>query len=302
VGSAEIAAGRVTTGILRGPLFRRLFQDVYVHADVDVTYLVSCEAAALMVGAASDLSVESTGLLAGWSAAEMLGAACAPDGVSAEVLVPGRTRRTQDGLVVHRGRVRPDETVAGVRIPDPARRGRFVPGRTVITTSPLRTAFDLVRREDRIEAVIALDALSRVGRFEPRRVLDLVAQHPRARGSSRLPAIVRLSSPLAESPMETRVRLALHDGGLPPPVLQHPVGPYRIDLAYPELLLGIEYDGAHHRSAEQARDDLVRQEFLAARGWRILRPAGRDVLRRPDIVADRVRYERHVSAAGRALT
>ena len=43
--------------------------------------------------------------------------------------------------------------------------------------------------------------------------------------------------------METRTRLALVLDGLPAPQLQVPVGPYRLDMAYPELLLGVEYDG-----------------------------------------------------------
>ena len=48
--------------------------------------------------------------------------------------------------------------------------------------------------------------------------------------------------------METRIRIAIVDGGLPCPELQHPVGRYRLDLAYPHAKLGIEFDGAHHRT------------------------------------------------------
>ncbi|MEU6698531.1 DUF559 domain-containing protein [Pseudonocardia sp. NPDC046786] len=137
--------------------------------------------------------------------------------------------------------------------------------------------------------MIALDALSRIGGFEPAAVLELAARHPGARGSARLPALVALASPLAESPMETRVRLALHDGGLPRPVLQHPVGRYRIDLAYPAVRLGIEYDGRHHLDPSRARADLGRQQFLTEQGWSIHRPDARDVLRRPELVAGGIR-------------
>lgn len=304
IGSVEIAAGSVTKGALRGARFRRLFQDVYLDADVPITYPLLCEAAALAVRATSDTADGTGSALAGWAAAEMLGADCAPDGVPAEVQITAGSRRGQPRLLVHRGGVLPGEIVTGVRIPDPVRKGRFLTGRTVTVTSALRTAFDLARREERIEAVIALDALARVGGFRPADVLDLAARHPGVRGVTRLPDLVALANPLAESAMETRVRLALHDGGLPPPVLQHPVGRFRIDLAYPELLLGIEYDGAHHRTAEQARDDLERQAFLAARGWRILRPVARDVFRAPAVLADRVRaelVERDMSAPSRAL-
>jgi hypothetical protein len=45
----------------------------------------------------------------------------------------------------------------------------------------------------------------------------------------------------AESPMESRVRMALYLGGLPPPAVQHPVVArgtrYHLDLAYPDAFL-----------------------------------------------------------------
>lgn len=305
-GSVAIAAGAVTKGVLRGSGFRRLFQDVYVHASVEVTYLVLCEAAALAVHATSDspsgpLDI-GAGALAGWSAAEMLGADCAPAGVPAEVLIAVGNRRAQPGLLVHRARALPHEIRSGVRIPIPGRRRRYVTGRTVRTLSPLRTAFDLAIREERIEAIIALDALARIGKFAPEQVLDLLLDHPGARGVRRLRDLVALANPLAESPMETRVRLALHDGGLPEPVLQFPVGEYRIDLAYPDVLLGIEYDGAHHREPAQARADLARQQFLTARNWHILRPSAENTIHHPPRVAGHVAHElaqRHTSVVPR---
>lgn len=292
-GATAVRAGLVTPNELRGPRFRRLVRGVHVRADVPVTYLLRCEAVALTVGALAATGRPRPGdartALAGWAAAEVHDARCAPQGVPVEVAVPGGNRRL-DGVLVHRGLLAPDELVAGVRIPAPGgRRPRFVPGRTVTATTPLRTAFDLARRVPRTEAVIALDALARVGGFAPAAVLDLAGRCPGARGIRRLPGLVALSDPLAGSPMETRVRLALHDGGLPPPTLQHPVGPYRIDLSFPRVRLGIEYDGEHHRDPAQARRDLQRQQYLSRAGWVILRPAAADVLRHPDLLALTVR-------------
>lgn len=299
-GAAAVAAGLVTPKQLRGPRFRSPFRGVYLGADVTLTYLLLCEAAALSVGALDVRPPDRPGpappygpvrtALAGWSAAEVLGADCAPQDVPAEVVVTDGHRRNQDGLRVAHVLTLPGEVQNGVPIPDPDRPGRVVPGRTVTTVSALRAAFDLARRESRIDAVIALDALSRVGGFRPDDVLAVAAHHPGARGVARLPELVALASPLAESPMETRVRLALHDHGVPAPVLQHPVGRYRIDLAYPHLLFGIEYDGEHHLDPRQAREDLMRQAFLTSRGWTILRPDGLDVFHRPDHIAGVVRH------------
>jgi very-short-patch-repair endonuclease len=83
--------------------------------------------------------------------------------------------------------------------------------------------------------------------------------------------VIRLANPLAESPMETRIRLAIVLAGLPAPLPQVPVGPYRLDMAYPELMLGVEHDGREHLDQRRALPDLERQAFLTAAGWRIVR-------------------------------
>lgn len=108
-----------------------------------------------------------------------------------------------------------------------------------------------------------------------------------AAGSGQLPEVARLADPLAESPMETRIRLAIGFDGLPLPVLQHPVGAYDLDMAYPEVLLAVEYDGREHLTPERARRDLERQAYLSAAGWKVLRFRAVDVRRRPWLVAPR---------------
>lgn len=284
VGSDAIAAGTVTRSQLRGPRYRALFRDIYVDADVPDSYPLRCEA--------GFLTVRGAGALAGWAASEMFGADCAPARAPVEVVVPGGNRRMRTGLVAHRTTVPEDEIARGVAVRQRDGRGRWriVPGRTVDATSPLRTAFDLARREPRIEAVVALDALGCHCRVDPAEVLDLATRHPGVRGIGRLANLVALADSRAESPMETRIRLALVDGGLPIPELQFPVGPYRLDLAYPGVLLAIEYDGEHHRTPEQARYDLERQAYLDTRGWTVVRPAAREVLATPDALADRIRH------------
>lgn len=98
--------------------------------------------------------------------------------------------------------------------------------------------------------------------------------------------------------METRIRMALLVGGLPAPALQHPVGPYFLDLAYPALRLGIEYDGREHLTQERAMRDLDRQAYLTASGWRkVFRFRAGTVLHSPTTIADTVR--RYVAAEAR---
>ena len=138
-------------------------------------------------------------------------------------------------------------------------------------TSPVRTALDLACRGSLVEAVVGVDALAHAFGFPPRDVVRCAYDHPGRRGSARLPQVVRLANPLAESPMETRIRLAIVLAGLPAPLPQVPVGPYRLDMAYPELMLGVEYDGREHLDQRRALRDLERQAFLTAAGWRIVR-------------------------------
>ncbi|MBO0878565.1 MAG: DUF559 domain-containing protein, partial [Pseudonocardia sp.] len=94
------------------------------------------------------------------------------------------------------------------------------------------------------------------------------ASSPGARGCRRLDEVVRLADPRAQSPPESRLRLLLVWAGLPPVVRhelldEHGFVVARVDLAYPDAKLAIEYDGAVH---VQRRDD-ARDAELADHGW-----------------------------------
>src|SRR5688500_14399514 len=78
-GSAAVAAGLMTPGRLRGPRFQRLFPDVYAPADLEADLALRSAGAAVLV--------EGRGVLAGYSAAELLGASCSPADAPAEVLL-----------------------------------------------------------------------------------------------------------------------------------------------------------------------------------------------------------------------
>jgi hypothetical protein len=273
-GSRAVAAGHVTRGALHGPQFTRLLPDVHVAASVLVDPVVRALAAWELVGA--------TGIIAGYSAAELHGAACAhPDAPAEVLLVPPHQRRSRPGLRVHRDRLGPDDVteVGGLRL-----------------TTPLRTAYDLARWAPNVpEAVVGVDALVRHAAVRLDELCEYASRRGGARAVRQLRAALQLSRHGADSPMETRVRLALVGHGLPEPVLQHPVAvggrTLWLDLAYPAVLLAIEYDGAEHRTAERARRDLVREAQLARAGWTVLRFSAAEVMRRPEEVAARVRHE-----------
>ncbi|KAA1021578.1 DUF559 domain-containing protein [Pseudonocardia sp. EV170527-09] len=271
-GTAALAAGLVTPDLLRGPRFRRLLPDTYAPADAHADLRLRSLAAYLWAG--------PDAVLCGYSAAEVLGASCAPRAAPAEVAVTAVRAgpRSRDGVVVRRDVLDPDE-VTGVR--------------GVRVTTRLRTAFDLARWSGPTEGVVAVDALSR-GSFAPDVLLNLAARHTHARGVRRVVDALVWADPRAGSPPETRLRLVLVRGGLPRPVPQHPVlddarrTALWLDLAYPDHRLGIEYDGGgHFATPEAARADAGRHTRLVAAGWRVLRYTALDMHRRPDeIVAE----------------
>ncbi|MDN5915969.1 MAG: DUF559 domain-containing protein [Pseudonocardia sp.] len=285
-GSEAIASGRVTRGVLRGARHQRLFEDIYVDASVTLTPAVWARAAYLLAAA-------SGGVLAGYSAAELLGASCGPWSAPAEILVAGHVNG-RPGLRVRRGAF----SAADVGAVD-----------GVMTTSPERTAWDLARRLDLVEAVVAVDALAAARRrrptfvpgpvhgpesvarsrrlslspgFDPAALFRRRLATPGARGARQLDRVVELADPRAESPPETRLRLLLVMAGLPAPHVQYPLrdvrGDVRFDLAYPEAKLAIEYDGEEHDDAL----DRARDVHTAALGWHTLRLLKRDLTRTSD--------------------
>jgi Protein of unknown function (DUF559) len=279
-GSAALAAGLLTRARLYGPRFRRVYPDVYVPADRELDLVTRSLAAHLLVR-------DRGGVLAGYAAAAVLGVDCAPDGAQAEVLLATNSR-PHPGLLIHRG------TATGADL--------TVVGDTAVgdlrVTSPLRTAWDLARRLPLVEAVVVVDALARGGAgggeaaggggpigggFAPGELLARRAAEPGARGSRRLVEAVALADPRAESPPETRLRVALVRAGLPRAEVQFPVlDEYgfelaRADLAYPAAKLAIEYDGSVHFEPRRARRDRERDGELAAIGWQTLRLVADDI-------------------------
>ena len=132
--------------------------------------------------------------------------------------------------------------------------------------------------------MIRIDSLLNATRCAPAEVKALAARYPGARGNRLLRSTLDLVDGGAESPQETRLRLLLIRNGFPRPVTQIPVTDKhgrvirRIDMGWPQHLVGIEYDGGHHWTDPDAHAaDITRLEFLAARGWLIIRVSSRQL-------------------------
>ncbi|TDD15823.1 hypothetical protein E1287_41915 [Actinomadura sp. KC06] len=153
-------------------------------------------------------------------------------------------------------------------------------------TTFARTALDCARWLPRYEAVAALDQFLRRG-VETDELTSMARSLQGYCGNKRLREILRLSDRGAASPGESWTRVAVIESGLPRPKTQVPVrgenGQWLyVDLGYPELRVGVEYDGERHHSGRKARaHDARRRAWLTKEmGWEIL-PVTKDFLYRP---------------------
>lgn len=271
-GSVAVAAGLVSKSALRGPRFLRPFPDTYVRAaDVPPDLGVRSHAAYRYV--------EGRGILAGYSAAELFGASCGPEGAPAEVTIPRGAQRRHPGLIVHRERVAPGEitTVRGMRV-----------------TTPLRTADDLARRGELLERIVAVDALANRHRFSPDLLLHFANRCRGARGVDGIPEVLAYADRWAGSPMESRLRMLIVASGLPRPQAQWVVQDPRtrtaiwLDLAYPEHMIGIEYEGNDHTTPTAVLRDAGRYTALVDKGWRIYRYTKFEIMYRPEMIVEQI--------------
>ena len=69
---------------------------------------------------------------------------------------------------------------------------------------------------------------------------------------------------------------------------QHPIDPYVVDLYCAASTLIIEVDGEAHDRGERPKYDEARDNFLKAKGYRIVRISAREVLADADAVAEGV--------------
>jgi hypothetical protein len=250
-GSWAVRTGRITWARLRGPDFRRLEHDVYVGA--------AAERDTRMRVRALRLWSQDRGVIGGPLAALAYDVECPWE--DAELIMPGRCHPAPEDAGIRTARLRPGEIATRFGCP---------------LTTPVRTAFDLARREPLVEAVAAVDALAHTCRFSAEALRRSVAEHAGTRGLVQVRRVIELMDPRAESLPETRLRLGLLARGVPPGVPQLRVvlvtgERVRLDLAWPGAMLALEYDGPEHRTITGQNRDAFRDARLRDLGWEIWR-------------------------------
>jgi hypothetical protein len=269
VATEALADGSITRRELNRS-YTKLHRNVYARADVKLTALDRARAAWLWS--------DRRATLVGHSAAAALGSKWIPD--DAPVELAHSRRPPNQGIAIRSNCIRDDElcTVDGIRC-----------------TTAARTAYDLGRRLPLEAAVIRIDALLNATRVPIADVGAVAARYPGARGIRQLRRAVDFADAGAESPQETRLRLLLIASGLPRPVTQIPVTDghgrvrRRIDMGWPEWMVGAEYDGEQHfTGSDDYANDIDRLEFLANRGWTIVRVSARQLRSERNAIVARV--------------
>lgn len=265
---AEARAAGIPRRSLQGPDYLRIARGLYIPADPGPTPVVLARAALKVAGPHAFVSHHL--------AAGVHGGAV-PHTELLHVSVPQRHRRSSpDGLTIH------------------------VSGRTPVwwagvpLTSPADTFLDLASHLDLVDLVVLGDSLVRAERASTR-ALVRAAETARGRGARRARRAAAYVRAGTDSVMETRARMLLVLGGLPEPVVNLPLTDpdgivrRRLDLAYPEVKVAVEYDGRQHaESRRQWEADVVRREELAVAGWRVLTVLAKDVYRTPGRTLRRV--------------
>jgi len=268
----EARIAGLSDSALRSSPWRQIFQGVWVHSDLEDTRETRLAAARLVIPA--------HGVLRGLTAAWIYGADVRrADDLDVHVGFPeGKRIRNQPGLEVCQETVRPADicVIDGVAV-----------------TSPVRTVFDCLRLLRGHERLVVADALTHLEATNIEEIRRYFAGQRRLRNLRVAELLIDDIEPKSESPMETRLRLTLVDGGLPRPEAQWEITNtagvvmWRLDLAYPDVKLAIEYDGAWHW--KQRRADDKRRAALRALGWEVVVFDADDVYGNPDRVVQEVR-------------
>jgi very-short-patch-repair endonuclease len=197
------------------------------------------------------------------------------------VSVPRSTvRRTTDDLTLHRSN-------------DLPRRDRVVVD-GIPCTSATRTILDCAAVLDDEALEVAFESARRMGLTAPmalqRRADEWCGSgRPGASAIRKLVALQQPGSRALEYRLEVKLARLLRGSGLPQPVRQYRIGPYRVDFAYPMLRFGVEPEGFDYHGYRLAwRRDRRRTAWFERRGWRLMVVTWDDVTKRPAETLERI--------------
>lgn len=262
--SAEAFTLGLSPMSLRGKRFRRLYRDVYVCRDIEMTLIRWLQAARLVLPAGAAISHTTALWLYGVEVGTWWPLQFSTD-------QGAQTRKA--GLLLHRRRG---------TLSRHSRQGLPVLG-------PDRTFVDCATNLGFVDLVITADWLTHL-RVTTLKQLVSYADARHLDGVKRARRALSFARKGAESPKETLIRLMLVFARLPEPECNKGIfdqnGRFlaRGDLIYFDWKVLVEYDGwQHERDAKQRQRDRERREQLEAKGWRVIVITSEDLKRKKEI-------------------
>lgn len=237
--------------------------------------------------AAALLVVGGRALLTSYTAARLHGCSAA-DTAQVHVLFDyHRTSHAIPGIVQHQGLFEEQDVVVldGLRV-----HALDCAIAELLCRAPRRTALACADQA----MALAPDHARNEFRAE---VLSRILSRRDPRGRRRGEILLLLANGLSESPAESWLLLGFFDDGLPLPAQQFPVldldgrERYRLDFAWEESRVAVEYDG-YAAHVDRGARDAARQVDLERRGWTVIRAQAED-LRDPTRLHAEIRREFH---------
>jgi very-short-patch-repair endonuclease len=272
--TAELGRSRVDSALRRGEIVQ-LWAGVVVDGDRAATITARAAAALVAGGPRSAIAGLTAARLHGCTAARAL---------PAHLMVPYESwLRSLPGLVVHNGR----DYESGVCNIDGLRvlaLDRVIVD--ILATGAPGTALAIV------DQALRLVPAEQRAAFRTRLHLGL-ADRADPRGTVSGARVLDLATGRADSPQESRLLWALVESGLPTPEVNWPIADIdgieirRLDLAWPDLMVALEYNGYAAHVGREAEDE-ARTRDLERRGWLII-PVELADMRRPTKLIAKVR-------------
>lgn len=193
------------------------------------------------------------------------------------ITVPGTGRRRRPGIVFHRVRGFSDDECATID--------------GIPATAPARTIVDAAGILGSPEIERAVAAAERLGVINSAEIAGLPDRYPRRPGIAMLRALIRTRTGphFTRSEAERRCLDLFRAAGLPRPHANVAVGPYELDIFWPEAGVAVEVDGwRHHSSRPRFEGDRRKDAWLRARGIEVIRLTWRQITRDATATAVRV--------------
>lgn len=249
---AQATKAKISEWSLRSHRYVKIFRNVYISREVPRTPAIRARGAIAIAPEGAVISHHTAATLWGGSV---------PDSAAVNVTI------------------QPDQVleVGGIRTRERTRRPESTLHHGVPITTPEQTFLDMAGELDLVQLVVLGDRFVRRKVTTTDALIRAAAEWSGWHGglAQRAAAYVRAG---VDSPPETKLRMLVVLAGLPEPVVNHKICDpetgavlRRFELAYPELLLALEYEGRHHRADDDIwAADIDRREEMDRRSWRIV--------------------------------